>query len=300
MQAAKATIDFETRSTVSLRASGAWRYALDESTDVLCLAYRLPYWDDGVTGLWHPAFPLVGLTKREDDTFNELMVWIWTGELVEAHNAFFERCIWTHHAPRWGWPDITHDQWRCSAAKASSHALPRGLDDALAALTLPIRKDADGGKVMMKMNKPRKPRKAERDAWETRHPDDPHPTLYYEDRHLLEQLFAYCRQDVLAECALSDALPDLSPAETAVYLCDQTINVRGFQLDPEAVYLALALIEQEERRLNGELAALTGGKVQRATQRARLLSWLEDEGCVLKDTTRETISWALTQPSVAF
>lgn len=293
MNSPKATIDFETRSTVSLRASGAWRYALDESTDVLCLAYRLPYWDDGVTGLWHPAFPLVGLAGYQEPSFGELVEWIVTGGLVEAHNAFFERCIWTHVYERLHWPAILHDQWRCSAAKASSHALPRGLDDALAARTLPIRKDADGGKVMMKMNKPRKPRKAERDAWDTLHPDDPHPTLYHEDRHLLEQLFAYCRQDVLAECALSDALPDLSPAETAVYLCDQAINVRGFQLDPEAVYLALALIEQEKRRLNGELATLTGGKVQRATQRARLLSWLEDEGCVLEDTTRETISGAL-------
>lgn len=292
MQAAKATIDFETRSTCSLKATGAWRYALDESTHVLCLAYRLPHWEPGRTGLWHPEYPSVGIAACQEG-FTELVEWIVTGGLVEAHNAFFERCLWTHVYERFHWPAIWHHQWRCSMAKASAHALPRGLDDALVALGLPIRKDALGELVMKKMAKPRKPRKAERDAWETLHPDDPHPTLYHEDRHLLEQLFAYCRQDVLAECALSDALPDLSAAETAVYLCDQAINVRGFQLDPEAVYLALALIEQEERRLNGELAILTGGKVQRATQRARLLSWLEDEGCVLEDTTRETISEAL-------
>jgi hypothetical protein len=157
MNAPRATIDFESKSACSLKKSGAWKYSLDPTTEVLCLAFRLPHWREGRTALWEPS--------QHCRELGELFLWWHDGNLFEAHNAWFERSIWTNiMVPRYGWPAIAHDQWRCSAAKAAAHALPRGLDDALTALRLPIRKDAAGAKVMMKMNKPRKPRKAEREA----------------------------------------------------------------------------------------------------------------------------------------
>lgn len=285
----KAAIDFESRSACSIRNHGSWRYSLDPTTEVLCMAFRLPYWNAGRTALWHPAFPHLDIAEAAcHDDLIELMDWIDAGGLVEAHNAWFERGIWTNiMVPRYGWPAIPAGAWRCSAAKAAAHSIPRSLDDALTAMHLGISKDASGSKVMMKCAKPRKPRKKEREAGVT-------GLLWWENADLFAQLWAYCRQDVLAEEALSHALDDLNPLETEVYLLDQAINERGFGLDAVAIDTALTLIGQESTRLNQELATLTGGQVKKATQRAKMLDWFADNGLELSDTTKDTLDDILT------
>src|SRR5688572_7266602 len=94
----RATVDFESRSACILggkKGSGSWRYSMDPTTEILCLVYRLPSWDEGVTALWSPEFPSIGLEANQDaDTLFELFDWIEGGGLIEAHNAFFERGIW--------------------------------------------------------------------------------------------------------------------------------------------------------------------------------------------------------------
>jgi DNA polymerase len=290
-----ALIDFETRSACNLRKCGGWKYSEDASTEILCMAFRLPYWKKGRIALWHPAFPHLGLQETGVDALVELFNWTIGGELVEAHNAQFERCIWQNiAAPRLGWPAIAGDQWRCSAAKAAAHALPRGLDDAAAALGLRIRKDAAGGKVMMKLTKPRKPRKAEVEAWVKAHGKrTPMPRLWHESKELFEQLFAYCVQDVRTEQAVSDAVPDLSEDEQRLYTLDQTINERGFLLDMEAVGVALDLIADETHRLNSELKVLTGGCPDKATQRKKMHDWFLDQWFILEDTKAGSVDEAL-------
>jgi DNA polymerase bacteriophage-type len=295
MNADTATIDFETRSACSIRNCGSWRYSLDPTTEVLCMAFHLPYWDEGVVALWHPAFPHLSIPEADcHDELIELMEWIDAGYLIEAHNAWFERGIWTNiMAPHYGWPAITPPQWRDSAAKAAAHALPRNLDGALAALSLELRKDtalkeltdtydAKGKRAMTKIAKPRKPRKAEREA-------NVIGLLWWESRELFERLWAYCQQDVRAEVSLTNALDDLNGTETEVLLLDQTINERGFRLDSDAVGRALKLIAAETVRLNRELSTLTSGQVKKATQRAKMTEWFADEGLDLPDTTKETI-----------
>ncbi len=292
----RATIDFETRSACSLRSCGAWKYSLDSSTEILCLAFRLPSWETGRTALWHPEFKNLGINESSDDSIAELVAWIEAGRLVEAHNAWFEFCIWTNIlTPRFDWPTIQPAQWRCSAAKAAAHALPRGLEDLGAVLHSDVLKDVAGGKVMLKLAKPRKERKKERELRE-KAGNEVVPRLYHESRELLETLWAYCRQDVLAEESVSESLADLSPHETQMFLLDRRINTRGFQLDQEAVSTALRLIERETVLLNGELKTLTGGCVQKATQRAQMLKWLESEGCVLDDTQAGTLDDVLARP----
>lgn len=276
MNRARVTLDWETRSACSLKKCGAWKYSVDPSTEILCLAYRLPDWPKGLTSLWTPADPLTDLA--------DLFSWITEGRQLEAHVAWFEFCIWTNVAiPKYGFPPVPARSWRCSAAKAASHALPRGLDDALEALRLPERKDAAGHKVMKKMSSPRKPRKAERAAGVT-------GLLWHDTPELRSQLYAYCRQDVLAEAALSEALPNLSPAETSVYRVDQTINTRGFQLDAQAVSTALSLIGREQIRCNRELVQLTGGSPDKATKRALMLKWFQQNGLPqMPNTRKETV-----------
>lgn len=332
----RATIDFETRSECSLRECGSWRYSLDRTTDVLCLAFRLPHWATGRTGLWHPAFEELGIREGEHvDDLRDLFAWVMAGRLVEAHNAWFERGIWINQLP--GWPTIRSHQWRDSAAKAAAHALPRKLAGAAHALGMNIAKDDSAlrtaldlddktTRVMTKMSQPRKALKAERTEWGVLHagckpcvgtgkvdginPETGRakkqpcprckglgykgtvpamPTLYHESRELMEELWAYCRQDVLAEEALSAELPDLSDEEQRIYQLDQDMNERGFQLDTEAVSAAITLIDGECQDLNAELRELTDGTVEKATQRQKMMTWLEGEGLKLYDTRKETL-----------
>lgn len=289
-----ATADFETRSAANLKKTGSWKYSLDSTTQVLCMAFRLPYWKKGRTGLWHPTLLNGALPESGVEELIELFNWIIQGELLEAHNAWFERGIWQNvMAPRYGWPLVAGDRWRCSAAKAAAHALPRSLDDAAAALGLSIRKDAAGAKVMMKMNKPRKPRKAEVAAWQKEHGTAPMPLLWHESIDLFDLLFTYCRQDVKTEEAVSEEVPDLSASEQVLYTLDQTINERGFLLDMDAVAVALDIIADETHRLNSELKILTGGSPDKATQRKKMHDWFLDQWVIIEDTKAGSVDEAL-------
>lgn len=300
----------------------------------MCLAFRLPQWKTGRTGLWHPAFPQLDLTENAlgtgYDDLAELFGWIMAGGLVEAHNAWFERGIWNNICvPSCGWPVIPVQSWRCSAAKAAAHSLPRNLEDAVQAMHLPHSKDTEGERVMKKMAKPRKPKKADILAWGRRHapcthcgttgkhkvgrakatpcehcsglgfyrlrPLPPMPTLWHESVELLESLFAYCRCDVLAEEGLSDRIPDLTPAETHAYVMDQIINERGFRLDREGIAAALDLIAEEFADYNAELKDITGGAVERASQRQRMLAWLQEQEFPLSDTQGDTLDEVLAR-----
>lgn len=294
--AQKATIDFEGRSACSIKDCGSWRYSLDPTTEVLCLVYRLPHWPEGETKLWHKAFPEFGIDSTPDP--EDLFAWILSGGLVEAHNAWFERGIWKNiMVKRFGWVPIQHHQWRCSAAKAASYSLPRSLEGCADALKLPIRKDMEGAKIMKKMMKPRKPRIAELKAYRAIHGEDAEiPLFWFFTKESFERLCSYCRIDVLAEEAVSHRLRDLSPTETQMYLMDQAINERGFQIDKEAVTAALAIVSEIYRDLNAELIAITDGTVEKATQRVRMIAWFNENGIPLQDTKGETLdSWMQRQ-----
>lgn len=284
-----ATIDFETRSACNLRQQGAWKYSLDPSTQILCLAYRLPDWPLADIEVWHPAFPAIPIAERIDSQLPALLQWIEDGHPLEAHNVWFEYCIWTNIlVPRYGAPLPALTQWRCSAAKAATQALPRGLDDAVAALHLSDRKDATGHKVMLKMSKPRRSRKAEREQWASNGVKPP-KYLWWETRGLFDQLVAYCQQDVRVEHALSETIPDISPQELRVFHLDLQTNALGFQLDATAVRTALDLIRRETNILNKELYILTDHQVKRATQRTQMLQWFQGQGLDLDNTQKETL-----------
>lgn len=324
--APRATIDFETRSECDLKKHGSWRYSLDPSTTILCLAYHLPDWPDDRVGLWHPEIPQLGIPE-EDMTGDliELLDWVESGGLVEAHNAWFERGIWTNIlVARYGFPAVSHRQWRCSAAKAAALALPRALGDAVAALMLSVRKDEEGHTLMKKISKPRKALKIEKDEWLNKHNAGKClkckgkgtykrkacdvcggyrtlgveldavptlPTLWHETPEMLADLWSYCGTDVLAERGLSVSIPDLNEAETELYLLDQKVNERGFQLDTEAVTSALRLIAEEAKDLNAQLSGITGGIV--ATQREKMKTWLEGQGLPLPNMQGDTLDEAL-------
>jgi len=293
-----ATIDFETRSTADLRVVGGFLYSLDPNTEAMCLSYHLP--GQKTVGRWHMAHDDFLIAESEPP--EDLFAYILAGGLVEAHNAFFERCIWTNiMQARYGWPEVKHEQWRCSASRASSVSLPRDLEGAASAMKLGIEKDAEGRKLMLKMCKPRKLRKAELEQWmhdvgwtgrAPAYKSADYPIVYHETEEDLERLWAYCDQDVVAESALSSSIPELSEAELATWQMDQWFNWRGARFDLEMATKALDLAKRWKVRLNSTLEALTG--VSSATKRAAVKEWLmENEDLDLPDTAAETLDYYL-------
>lgn len=259
------TIDFETRSRVDLKKSGAFRYAADPSTEILCLAYAD---ETGLARVWIPG----------NAPPSDLLIAIREGGFIEAHNAGFERAIWgAICVGRYGWPPVAPKQWLCSLAKCSALALPRGLDQAGAALGLKAKKDVEGGKIMLQLCKPRKPTKANPEEW------DNSPAK-------LARLYDYCAQDVRAEQAISGAIPPLSPMEKRIWQLDQTINARGIYIDREAVENALAIVQQATATAESGWAKLTGGAVTAPKQTARILKWLNDNGCPAPNLKKETVA----------
>lgn len=260
------TIDFETRSFTDLTACGAHEYAVDPSTDLLCVSWAI---GDGPVRIWstikHGEADLFGSDVATVDDIGELFQAIEAGAEVEAHNASFEREIWSRVAvPRYGFPEIPFDRWSCSMAKAARLGLPQSLDGLANALGLAAKKDSVGHRIMLKLSQP-KPGKTRDDAfpWHEK-PDD------------LVRLFEYCKRDVEVEREASEAMDDLPERERRLWLLDQRINARGIPVDRLLAKNALAMVEEAEGELAEELRQLTDGVVDSPTEVDKLKDWLAD------------------------
>ena len=115
-------MDFETRSKVDIKDTGASKYAADPSTLPLMLAYG----NDSGHAQW-----ALDLSAPDDvpECPAKLRALIENPDVVfHAHNAAFEMLIWDRICvQRWGWPRIAHDRWYCTAARAAAANQPRQL-----------------------------------------------------------------------------------------------------------------------------------------------------------------------------
>lgn len=303
------TMDFETRSPVPIRDTGAWIYAINPSTQPICLCYSLD--EDDKPKVWIPEW-VNKLIKGEswygtlleptaiEEIPEDLKETILQGAEVEAHNAFFERAIWDNiMVPRFGWPEIKREQWRCSAAKAAACAIPRSLDGATSVLGV-AKKDNLGKQVMMKLCKPRKVIKAERTSFKERdwvEQDDygwitpEGETLYFwhQDPYDLLTTIDYCKQDVVAERALSQGLPELHKKEIRVWQVDQDINFRGIHIDEKMVRAAIDLSAHFTSEATKEAREISGKAFKTLRQLKKISNWLASEGVEVPNMQAKTI-----------
>lgn len=289
------TIDFETRSAAPLKKTGAFRYASDPSTQVMMLAYKI---DDGPTQLWYspdidaPAElgrvlksgPNKGQQKvlcepialyQGDDILQPLFHAIHQGAIVEAHNAMFERAIWRRICiEKFGWPDIPNPQWRCSAAKAASYALPRSLEEAGTHMGLAVQKDMEGSKLLHKLMKRRKP-------------TGDNPRVWPGDQEEFVRLGEYCVRDVDTEHELSSKLPDWPAIEWDYWHVDQRMNEDGIALDTDLARHCNFLSERVKDLLNLSIFELTG--IEKGSNRKKIQEWLEFRGYELPNMQAGTL-----------
>ncbi len=258
-------IDFETRSRVDLKKSGAWRYAEDASTDVFCMAYAF---GNGPVDIWVEGQPLP----------QAIADYVMGGRKVHAWNAAFEYAIWNRICvPRLGWPALHAYQLRDTMAAAAYWGLPLSLDMAAFACGASVLKDKVGATLMRKLSKPRKDGSWWHDA----------------DPSLLPGLYAYCKQDVAAERAVADKIPELPDTEQQVWMADLQINERGVQLDMQLVSELKKFTDYEKQDLDRRMQQLTGGEVTTCNQVARILVFVQKNNPHVLSLDKEAILGAL-------
>lgn len=257
---------------------GGWAYAAHESTEVITLNYDLR--DGKGVRRWNPYI----MHPPYD-----LLEYMQSGGLMEAHNAQFEFAIWTYVCvAKYGWPRINILQMRDSAAKAASWALPRALEGVGNALNLSERKDTEGGALSKKLWMPRTPTVKDRRTRFYRH----------EEPEMFERNDQYCDQDVIAEQAVSHATPELHPFEQKVYEHDLQVAERGIHIDINAVDNAIEVFHQAEQKYAPELVQITGGAVKTANSHAALKKWLHANGAPIPNTQADTVDEWVSDPTL--
>lgn len=270
---AKVSIDFETYSEVNIKDSGAFRYAEDPSTEPLILAYSL--------GRGHRP---VGVDLTDDwdmviRLLSPLFDQIAKGADVGAHNAQFERLIWTKTALGRRFPIVPKaTQWNCTAARARLLAIPGSLDGAAGALGISTRKDKRGGALIDLFSKPqKKTSKGQTTTWRImphERPDD------------FEDFIQYCEQDVAVEMELDRILPELDSVERAAYDLDYAINDRGMPVNMDRIHAAEEWVAEYSERLMKRAVEISGC---RPTQREKTMDFLAAKGFKVEDLTAATV-----------
>lgn len=262
------SIDFETRSRISLPDHGLDIYANDDTTEVLCIAFGtntetvqvLPPQNPSTNQLW------------------PLMQHVSKGGKIQAWNAMFEYAIWNCVCvPKYGWPALKLEQCIDSMAIAAANNVPQSLDDAGDFLATDYKKDGIGKKLIQKLCK---------------------PTIkgdFNNDPDLLKQLFDYCAQDVRTEMSIVANLRPLTVVEQDVWTLTQRINLRGVPVDPRELQNAVQAVLGAQAALDNELLSMTGCK---PSERAKLLDWLNAQGANLADLTAKTVSAKLANTNL--
>lgn len=259
------SIDFETRSKIDLVDQGLDIYANDPSTEVLCIAF-------GTT----PDSVIVSKANSKVLTC-ELLDHVEKGGKIQAWNAMFEYAIWNCVCvPKYGWPELKLSQVIDSMAIAAANNVPQSLGDAAIFMDSNQQKDTRGRYLIQKLCKP-------------------HKGEFINDLELMKELFDYCAQDVRTEMAIVANLRALSNAEQAVWELTQRINLRGVPVAPQELQNAVQAVKNAQSVLDEETLKLTGHK---PSERAKLLSWLNDRGAKLDDLTADTVTKMLQRSNL--
>jgi len=240
-------LDFETRSRTDLTKTGAYKYAADPSTDILCMSAIDS--EIGDEWLWYPgtqAFPAT------------LAVAIEHADLVTAVNAEFDKAIWEYIAvPDYGAPEIEHKKWYCLAAQCRVNAIPSGLENAARALGINKRKDPRGKQLIKALSIP-----------------NPVTGEFNEDPKLMQEMGEYCLQDSRLARKVMALTRLMSVTEHQDWLITCDINERGAKVDTELARLAVTYADAERGEIADKLSALTGGVITKHTQSVRIRKWL--------------------------
>lgn len=266
--------DFETASRCDLLKKGAWVYAADFSTFIVCYGYKLV-----VDGKPHQTRVLSEKELIGPDP--ALLALVEDPEVIfMAHNNGFEAAIWKYHMEPLGYPPLPPERCHDTMAAAAMKALPLGLDALTTALELPVRKDMEGHRLMLQLCKPDKD-----GGWSQHTPEN------------ITRLKQYNVGDVDSQYASYVATGGLGKSERGTWICDQRINQRGVKVDREFVHSCMDILDQVRVPMVARFRELTGGL--NPTQREKVLNWVNDQGIPMGDMKKATLD-AILDPNDEF
>ena len=248
-------IDIETRSSVNISKSGAYKYAQSEDFEILLFSYKLN--DD-------PA-KIVDLKQGEKIPDNILELLNNPDCIKHAYNAAFE---WYCLNQAGYTTSIT--QWRCTMFHATYLGLPAGLGMTGKAIGISEdkKKLTTGNRLIQYFSVPCKPTKSNGGrTWNDPHHDLDKWELYRE----------YNMQDVEAEYTIYQYLKafEVPAKEQKLWEMDILMNANGVKVDKLLVDSVLRIDAESTEKLTDEAQKITG--LDNPNSITQLKSWVESQ-----------------------
>ncbi len=255
-------LDTETFNRIKDIKVGTYEYT--RTCELLLFPYAF---DDEPVKLWDRTQAIIPGDLREG--LNDPKI------KIIAHHAMFDRNVIRYALGVE--TDIT--RWECTMVKAMLHGFTGSLDKLgdIFGLEGDEAKLKDGKKLINRFCKP-----APRNHKADRYTAQTHPEEW-------QRFCNYAVRDVEAMRKIAKFIPTWNwcPKE---YHLDQTINDRGFQVDLELVKAGAVAASEEKINLAERFIELTEGEVEKPTQRAKFLEYLNNQfGLGLENTQKATL-----------
>jgi DNA polymerase len=189
----------------------------------LCMSYAF---DDGDVSTWIQSEPFPDAVRN------------YTG-MIYAHNAAFERLVFWYVLQI----NFKLEQFYCTATQARANCAPGGLEDAGRFAGASMRKDHRGAQLIRLLSIPR------------------HDGTFNEDPQLMEEMIAYCEQDVKVMRAVSQSMRPLSDEELADYHVNERINDRGVKVDVPLCFAAMQYAAKEQDDIQQIVRDVTNNEI---------------------------------------
>ena len=272
------SIDLETRSSVDIKKSGAYKYARSPDFRILLFAWQ---WEDDET-------QIADLANGEELPERERLALEDPSVIKHAYNAAFEwYCL-----NQAGYVTPI-EQWQCTMVHGLYCGYTAGLEATGKAIGLPQekRKLATGKALIRYFCTPCKPTRS--NGWRTWNQP-------WHDTEKWSLFKEYCVQDVVTEREILKRL-ELFPmpeGEERQWQLDTLMNACGVRADRELIRGALLVDGISRERLTGEAVAISG--VDNPNSTVQLMKWLSDKGTETPDLRKGTVEELLkVQPEGA-
>ena len=275
MQIKELSVDIETYCDVDLRKTGVYRYAEDESFEILLIAVSINNTPVIVYDLTKDKLPNLILQALIDDT---VIKW--------AFNATFERiCLsnWIkkHYPTLLNENFLSPKSWRCSMIWSAYLGLPLSLEGVGTVLKLREQKLKVGSELIRYFCLPCKPTKV--NSGRTRNYENHAPEKW-------KNFIEYNKRDVEVELAIKKRLQNF-PVPDFVwdeYHFDQNINDYGIGVDVDFVQSAIKIDAESKAKIQEELKALTG--LENPNSVLQMIGWLREHNIETDSLDKKTVN----------
>ena len=272
------SIDIETYCEIDLRKSGVYRYAEDNSFEILLFAVSVDNGPVTVYDLTKEKLPQDILETLVDD---RVIKW--------AFNASFERICLSNWLKKYH-PEFLSDgflspnSWRCSMIWSAYLGLPLSLEGVGTVLKLKDQKMREGADLIRYFCVPCKPTKINGGRVRNFPCHAPHKWSTFID---------YNRRDVEVELAIKERIKNF-PVPDFVwdeYHQDQIINDRGIGIDIDFVKAAIKIDSESKAKIQEELKALTD--LENPNSVLQMIGWLREHGVTTDSLDKKAVKGLL-------